>query len=69
MRVLEGFLESILSSPELRNSSYFCDFLELGDDAKFKTKKKAIEKPPTLNKLGDYVNMQGELKIEISKEN
>ncbi|EGR34872.1 hypothetical protein IMG5_001010 [Ichthyophthirius multifiliis] len=63
----ERFLQEITNQPQLKNSKYFCEFLQIQDNALFKQIVKDSEKINKPKKLNELENTEG--KYFINKDN
>jgi len=68
-RALEKFMNGIAIHPILRNSFIFYDFLTIKDNEEFKQKKAMYEQPCKPKRINDFINLEGEIKVNLNNEN
>jgi len=68
-RALEKFINGVAIHPILRNSFIFYDFLTIKDNEEFKQKKVIYEQPFKPKRINDFINLEGEIKVNLNNEN
>ena len=67
-RGLEKFMNYLAKDPIIKNSKIFFDFLYIGAETDFNSKKKVYEKVKTLTDVKDFRNKDAKVEIMISGE-
>lgn len=67
-RGLEKFMNYIAKDPIIKNSQLFFDFLYIGAETDFNSKKKVYEKVKPITQVDDFKNKEGKVDIMISGE-
>ena len=67
-RGLEKFLNYLAKDPIIKNSQIFFDFLYIGAETDFNSKKKVYEKVKTFTDVKDFRNKDSKVEVMISAE-
>ena len=67
-RGLEKFMRYLAKDPIIKNSQIFFDFLYIGAESDFNSKKKVYEKVKTMTEVDDFRNKDAKVEIMISGE-
>ena len=65
-RGLEKFMRYLAKDPIIKNSQIFFDFLYIGAESDFNSKKKVYEKVKTMTEVDDFRNKDAKVEIMIS---
>ena len=67
-RFLEKFMNYLASDPIIKNSQIFFDFLYIGAETDFNSKKKVYEKVKSLSDVNEFRNENSKVEIMINSE-
>ena len=67
-RFLEKFMNYLASDPTIKNSQIFFDFLYIGAETDFNSKKKVYEKVKSINNVSEFKNKDSKVEIMINNE-
>jgi len=67
-RFLEKFMNYLASDPIIKNSQIFYDFLYIGAETDFNSKKKVYEKVKSMTDVGEFRNKDSKVEIMINNE-
>lgn len=67
-RFFEKFMNYLASDPIIKNSQIFFDFLYIGAETDFNSKKKVYEKVKNINNISEFRNKDSKVEIMINAE-
>ena len=68
MRALEKFMKYLSLDPLIKNSQIFYDFLFIGNESNFNSKKKVYENNKAVENVQDFKSNDGNLTLSISED-
>ena len=68
MRALEKFMNYLALDPLIKNSQIFYDFLFIGNESNFNSKKKVYENNKAIENVQDFKSNDGNINLNITEE-